>query len=55
MRKLNKKQIKLIEEHVKNHGIDNMAELKRKCEDINDYETIYQDVQRYAEDLYMKI
>lgn len=52
MRGLTSKQKKLIRQHVAKNGINNYGDLFMELEKINDYETLYQDVQRFAEDYY---
>ena len=53
MRHLTSKQKKLIEEYVKKNELNITHELISKLEAINDYETLYTDVKRYAEDYFM--
>lgn len=59
MRKLNKKQKDLVKYYYENDMLDstnveyygNIVKLKRECEEINDYETLYTDINRLMDDL----
>ncbi len=54
MRKLNKKQKQLCIDYVEKGGnaFNVSADLKLQCEKINDYETLYQDIERFVYDYY---
>lgn len=52
MRRLSAKQKKIIENHVKLYGVRNINQLVSECEKLNDYETLWCDVERYATDYY---
>lgn len=59
MRKLNKKQKELVKYYYRNDMLDstnveyysNIVKLKLECEKINDYETLYTDINRLISDL----
>lgn len=53
MRSLNKKQKEIIQVFVEEQGLYfNRWAVLQELEKINDYETIVQDMERYAEDYY---
>lgn len=59
MRKLNAKQKKLITKYYEENKLNrdskdyygNVVKLKQECEEINDYETLYTDINRLLYDL----
>ena len=56
MRTLNKKQKKLLTEAHKEHGCTSVWELPyevwEQVEEVNNHETIYQNIDRFLSDLY---
>lgn len=59
MRKLTKKQVEMVEKYVKTGAFENNGfscdAILEELEKYNDYETLWSDADRLANDLYMKI
>ena len=61
MRQLNKKQKKIIQEWVNENKNDNKLDIRKmpyslyeEIEEIHDFETIYQEIDRYIDDLVLE-
>ena len=53
MRKLNKKQVELLKQYPNVNGADNLPyEAWKELECLNDYETLWQDANRFLWDQY---